>query len=580
MIISPQNDLNIKELEKFLLENIYREVLPDVQLQLSCLVQENNLVILLHAPANILPQQTKLWRSLKQSLLQQEITQQILVYLILQDRQPAQIITHSINLSGADSKTFNPRVFTRSLFKSNTTSIILPQVSDKTVNRQQDKSLFPANFLRTLAYNKQAQLIAGGGLSLIFFLTLGYALSRPCVLGSCEVIPQAQQLAANSAKIYSQQPTLEQLAEIRQELLESIRLLKTIPLWSSSYQKASQLIKSYTLQLEELERVITGIDFAKQAHLLTKNAPLTVVKWQEVKGLWQKAIATLGNISARDSSGFTRYKIEQYQGNIAYTNQQIKLEQQSQENLKSAQEAIKIAQARQSVSQTLANWRLAEATWRTAINKLKAISPATTSYQLGKDLLTKYEPKLLESVKKRTEEEKAVTSYNQALEEAKLAKEAELLNQWSVSVAHWRNAVTHIKQIPSNSSQYVQSQTLTNSYTKSFEESQVKLRAILKLQNANNELEKVCSGPGKICNYVIRDNTIQVHLTPAYVRDVWQSALEAKAQGNLTNQVRVLNNISTLEKSLETISKNTGLAVEVYNSDGVLMLTYKPQKGS
>jgi hypothetical protein len=581
MIITAHS-LNIKELEKVLLESIRKEAFSDAQLQLSCLLQDDNLVILLHSSETILRQKANIWRVLRQNLLQQEITRDVLVYLILQEKQPPQIITHTINLSGSEAKSFNPSAIARKLFKSDTASIIVPQVSVQNTDYQlkkegKNKNFYAKNLLQNLANNRQAKLVTGGGIGLLLLLTLGYALSRPCVLGRCEVIPQAQELGANSAAIFTQKPTLEKLVDARQQLLEAIKILNAVPLWSSYYKDANNLRGEYQKKLQQLEGLILGLNFAKQAHTMT-SAPLPVAEWEEVKVLWQNAIGTLQtlqNLPANDTSAFIQTKVKEYQANVNYINQQIKLEQKSLENLKSAQEAIKIAEARQSVSQTLANWQLVEATWRTAIAKLKAISPTTTSYGQGKELLTKYEPKLLESLGKKSEQERAINAYDRAIKEAKLAKDAELLNQWSVSVAHWRNAVTYIKQIPVNSFQYTQAQPLINSYTKSFEESQGQLRAVLKLQNANNELQKICSGTTKICNYVISGNTIQVHLTPTYVQEVWQGALEAKAQGNVNNQVKILNHISILEKNLETISKNTGIAVEVYNSDEALMLTYQ-----
>ncbi len=425
----------------------------------------------------------------------------------------------------------------------------------------------------------QLPLIAvGTGISLAILVSGLYSLTHPCAIGKCQVIPQAKHLAGESAKILEHSPSTRAVFAARQQLVESIAILQSIPPWSSYRSEGENLVKTYRERLEILNKMVKALEIGAKAASIAKNPPFPVSKWEKIQQLWQEAIALLAQLpSDSELHSFGQIKIQEYQRNLAAINQRLKAERQATASLKAAKQAVKIAQVRQNNARSLSDWQLVHATWKTAAHRLEEIPSRTTSHEEAQQLLESYMPELRAARSRKNQEKFALNIYNQATSQAQLAKKSESLQKWSEAISHWRNALSYIKQVPKNTFPYSQAQPSIASYTKALSQAKDQLRVTLKLEQARSDLERTCSaGATKICDYTTDNHAIAVHLTPTYTQQVQQTALQAKAEANVQTQVELLNHISTLEQSLKAISRNTGIRVEVYNSDRILIVTYKP----
>ena len=81
-------------------------------------------------------------------------------------------------------------------------------------------------------------LVAGAGVSAVIFLSSLYVLSRPCVVGRCKAMTQAQELSQRSAKRLQNPQSGREILEAQQELKGAIEILESIPWWSSYHSQA------------------------------------------------------------------------------------------------------------------------------------------------------------------------------------------------------------------------------------------------------------------------------------------------------------------------------------------------------
>jgi glycine cleavage system regulatory protein len=177
---------------------------------------------------------------------------------------------------------------------------------------------------------------------------------------------------------------------------------------------------------------------------------------------------------------------------------------------------------------------------------------------------------------RRQQEEKALLNYQQALALAKFAEKSELEQQWSIAVTHWQKALMALKQIPLHSFLMEQVRPLLTTYNLALQQAQNRLKTTLRSQNIKRDLEALCSQWNRACDYSISPEVIKVRLTSGYVQQIWDSALQAKSQGNVSGQAGVLNHISQLEQTFQAISNESGLPLELYHAKGNRLTRYQP----
>jgi hypothetical protein len=430
------------------------------------------------------------------------------------------------------------------------------------------------------AKSKQSVLplaVAGAGLSLIVFSSTLYFLSRPCVMGKCEAISEAQELSQKSAETLQNPESGKAVLEAQEQLMDAIRMLESIPPWSSYHAKAQVGLKAYQAQAETVDEMVAALKTAARASYKSQDPPHPASTWIEIQGMWREAIAKLEQLSTKSNlQPLAKQKIKDYEANLAETKQRLVKERQAQGRLKEAKDAALIAEARQGVAQSLPHWQLVYATWLTALNRLKQIPQGTTAYEEAKQLSAFYQPKIASARDRKNQEQFATNAYNQGLRLAQRATNSQAINQWSVALTQWRNALTYINQVPYNTFYYGKAQALVAPYTAAVKQAQGQLQLALKLQQARSDLNQTCSGKTKVCNYVISSNAIRVQLTPTYMQMVRKTEITAKARGDSNTQKAIVNHILTLGEALEAISDNARLPLEVYTPEGNLIQQHKP----
>jgi hypothetical protein len=628
---------DLQALEKQLQKRLYAEPLQLVPLQVRCLLRDQTLTIIIQHPEPNLPYPRRVFASLRQMLEDEQITTQykVLIYLkVYGEQRPYGFHTlkikspdynyealmlefhqhESYNIDEDEDFAFNHPVnmprnsFDLSSFTSDMLELSTPTHQDhlsddesfaqsslelrleddvhedETVFHQESSEFYPDDDENQMNTNQASPKFLGklvlwgvSGSLLLFFSTL-YFLTRPCVMGQCAVLDQAQLYADSSNQILNQNPSGKAIFEAQDQLHQAIALLDDIPQWSMYHQEADQLLNTYQTKAQTLENLISSLKIASQASYHTQNPPYPIEKWQESQQKWREAISGLEKISGdSDLYLLAQAKIVEYQQNLSIINRLLNQEAQASDKLNLAKETIKIAQVRQGTAQSLDNWQLVYATWQTALQRLKEIPPQTTGYTQAQQLINEYNPMIAQVREKKNQELFAANAYNQSLRLAQLAKNAQDINQWSSAVYHWRNALEYIQQVPPNSFQYNQVAPLLNTYNNALAKAENQLRVSIELQQAQEDLTHTCQGISKLCDFTIAQNQIKVKLTSDYIEDIRNTAIKAKAQENTNTQIALIDHIATFEKALQVISTNTGLRLEVYEPNGKMAIAYMPQ---
>jgi hypothetical protein len=452
----------------------------------------------------------------------------------------------------------------------------IPEVNDEDEADESEPEKSPSVKLR-LKSSWLPLVVAGAGLSLVVFFSTLYVLTRPCVIGKCTVLPEAEQLSQKSVKTLQNPESGKAVLEAQEQLQEAIQLVAAIPPWSRYRSQAQQKLQVYRSQSETVADMVEALKTAARAGYESQNPPHPEAKWREVQNLWRDAIAKLEQLPTDSNlQPLAKAKIKAYKTNLEEINQRLLKERKAQEHLKAAQEAARMAEVRQGIAQSLSDWQLVYATWQASMRRLKQIPQGTTPYEEAQELLALYLPKLANARDRKTQEQISANAYNQGVRLAQLATDSQSDKQWSVALVHWRNALTYVNQVPKETYYYTKAQSLVEPYRGALKQAQNQLQLAVKLQQARRDLNQTCSGTPKICTYTIDNQMIKVRLTPAYVQMVQQQAMTAKAQGDSDAHAGLVNHILTLGEALEVISDNAQLRVEVYTPEGVIIQSHNP----
>lgn len=420
-------------------------------------------------------------------------------------------------------------------------------------------------------------LALGAAVSLFTFLASLYALTRPCVIGSCTKIQSAQQLGQLATQKLQTKTSPQALVEARQQLATANYALRAIPPWSNYHREAQALLQTYQTRSQSLDRIIAAHNKANAAAQSSQNPPHTVPEWEQIQTLWREAIAQLEAVPQQSPVyPLTQQKMQEYQANLAIINQRVMAEQRAAKKLTTAQATAQVAEARQGIAQSLETWQLVDATWQVAVNTLAQIPQGTMAYAQAQQLSELYRSKLATARNRKTQEQLSAQAYNQAVRFAQAAKGFEHQNQWYQAVANWRQALTYTQQVPTGTFYYNQAQPLLEPYTSALEQAEVKLKVAAGLQQARLDLDKTCLGKPRICSYTITDTLIKVRLNPVYLKTIQQTALAAGSRGDYKTLMQVDTHLRTLSAALEAISDNADMPIEVHDPTGAVVGTHSP----
>ncbi|MEB3337646.1 MAG: hypothetical protein VKJ46_09300 [Leptolyngbyaceae bacterium] len=419
-------------------------------------------------------------------------------------------------------------------------------------------------------------MVAGIGVGLLALLGGFYAVTRPCVIGSCSALTTAQQLGQQSVQSLQQQPA-PNLDTVRQKLAEATQMLETIPAWSRHHQSAQTLIQTYQVQSAEIAQLTQATDQAQLAIQKGQSPPHPPQTWTEIQGLWQGAIAQLQKVPSNSTTyAFAQRQLKVYQANLGIINQRLASETQAEKQLNAAKATLRLAETRQGIAQSPDSWRQVQVTWQVAIKALEQVPKGTTAYQEAQELQAIYQPKLAAARDRATKEQISAQSYNRALSFANQAQTYEKQNQTTPAIAAWSNAVANINQVATDTFYALQAQPLASSYSQSLQQLEEKLRTASIFQKTQTDLSRTCAGSPQICTYTLTPTLITVQLTAPYMQTITRTVFTARYNRDSNTQVEIRSHLKTLQVALEAISTNSGIPIELYNPTNVLMGRYIP----
>ncbi len=214
------------------------------------------------------------------------------------------------------------------------------------------------------SYGLAALILVGSG-------AFAYALTRPCVVGSCDRLEQANEFYDLAQVTLVGRPTGDDLATAHLDLQTAIDLLTPVPTWSSHYAVAQNNLQRYQRSIVSLDAIIQAQTLAGEAANLSQTPPHPVERWVKVHLLWKQAIDRLESIDA-DSPTFdySQQKLREYRANHSAIGRRIVAEEEAEANFSTAIQTGSLARQRMDTANSLAGWQLATKEWQAAIRGL------------------------------------------------------------------------------------------------------------------------------------------------------------------------------------------------------------------
>lgn len=408
-----------------------------------------------------------------------------------------------------------------------------------------------------------------------------FILTRPCVLGDCQPLEQAQRLSQQSAQLAHPKASANDVVKAYHQLAEANYLLGTIPSWSPRYEVAQALLQTYGARSEIYGKVVASLQQANSAAQKSQNPPHPLATWREIQQLWQGAIAGLETIPS-DSPIYllAQQKRSEYQRNLAGINQRIRTEQRSQDHIAAARSAAEAAQIRETNAKSVDGWQSAYGTWQVVVSTLNTVSRGTMAYAEAEQLLAIYQPRLTTARNRYLQEKASAEAYSQAVQLAQQARLSEQRRQWSQAVEQWRNALANAEQISNGTSYHEQIQALIATYETALSTAQANLRTAVVAQDAETLLGQACAGTSTICSYTMGSgNAIEVRFTSDYDWAVQAIVTDTPLPGATATQQALREYINSLLQTFATASQTAQKPIDFYNSEGQVFATYDAQLG-
>ena len=420
--------------------------------------------------------------------------------------------------------------------------------------------------------------VAGmASLAIGVFGAVYYLLSRPCAIGQCTALADAEQLSNNSVRTLKTSKVASSPEEAQAQLKQAIALLEPIPFWSIHHGKAEDDLDRYRRQSQDLTFAVDAARLAVSATETTENPPHAAQNWQEAQSLWQSAIAKLKEIPQNSPAyPFAQQKLKEYQTKLARGNRQLTTETKAEKKLRSAKSTAQVAEARAIIAERAESWDKVEANLQKSLETLSEIPSSTESYQQAKVLVPKYESKLSQARDRKTLEGTSEEAYTQAVTIAAQARIFEERNAWFQASEHWRRALSYAEKVPTTTAYYSKTKSLMPSYRTYLQQAEVKLEEQRTLQKARTDLDKTCKGTPKICDYTVSKDLIAVQMTPDYMQKLQKTVIQADNNNATKTRQAVEKHIGTLQKALEAIAENAKIPMQVYDGDGKRIATQTP----
>jgi hypothetical protein len=397
-----------------------------------------------------------------------------------------------------------------------------------------------------------------------------YLLTRPCVIGGCRPLEQAETLFTQSQQAMAQVESADDVRAVYEQLVEARYLTTRVPQWSGYHETAQAQRDRYDRHTEAISRVMSAQRDAFAAAQRSQNPPHPIPTWEEIRDLWESAIAHLEAVPADSPiADFAQRKLAEYQSNLAVINQRIEQEQDAQSRVRSAREMAQRATDQESSAIMADQWQSAYTAWQIAIDILKPIPAQTMSHAEAQQLLSIYNTRVADLRDRLSQEERSTAIYRQSLQLANQASTYEQQEQWSRAVSTWQDALSQVQQVPVDSSYHEQMQPLVNSYSLALEDAQQNLRLAIAAQRAQAELDKLCAGPTPPCTYQVSRNRTEVWLTIPQTTAI--PFPQPDRPGTVLNPP-----LETLLHQIAQVGTLANVEIDVYTAEGNLFGRYVP----
>lgn len=418
------------------------------------------------------------------------------------------------------------------------------------------------------------------GLILLGSGAFAYALSRPCVIGSCDRLEQATESFDQAQATLAGSPSGEDLATAQADLQTAIDRLSPIPTWSPYYAIAQGELGRYQGSIVSLNAIIHAQALASEAADLSQTPPHPVERWVKVHMLWQQAIDQLSTIPA-DSPAFdySQQKLREYRANYGAIGRRIVAEEEAEANFSTAMQTGDLARQRMETANSLAGWQLAAREWQAAIKGLSLIPQGTMVYDEAQAQLKDYQAQFNRASSRSTLEEAGAQNYHQAVQAARSAAAAEAKGQWTLAVGQWRQAVASAQQIPGDTILAEEGGVLLETYRPAMANAQNRLRTAVALQTLTTNLAQLCEFSATPCTVREDASQIRVVLSSQHAEPLRQAITPPAADGTFafTNQLNPSS--QQLIEQIITTSHQIDRQVAVYDAQGGFVARYRPDLG-
>lgn len=431
--------------------------------------------------------------------------------------------------------------------------------------------------LRSLAYywsyGLAALILVGSG-------AFAYALSRPCVVGSCDRLDQANEFYDLAQVTLAGSPSGDDLAIAQSDIQTAIDLLAPIPTWSSHYPEAEADLQRYEGSVAALNALIQAQAIAREAANLSQDPPHPVERWVKVHLLWKQSMDLLAGIPAESPAfDFAQQKLQEYRQNHSAIGRRIVAEEEAEANFSTAIQTGNLARQRMDTANSLAGWQLADKEWQAAIKGLTLIPQGTMAYGEAQAQLRDYQQQRLRSTNRAALEEAGAHHYNQSVQAARAAAAYEAKSQWTMAVAQWRQAVGSAQQIPADTILSEEGAVLLETYQPALANAQNRLRSAVALQTLTTTLAQLCEQSATPCTVREDPSQIQVVLSSQYAEPLRQAITPPAADGTFAFTNQINPSTQQLIEQVITASHQIDRQIAIYDAHGGFVARYRPDLG-
>ena len=420
-------------------------------------------------------------------------------------------------------------------------------------------------------------IAAGVGLAAVVG-TLGYGISRPCVIGGCDRIQQAQSLGDAALIALRDKPTPQTVLDMGDQLNTVVRKLRPIPPWSPYRGKAQELLADYQGEADLLNAVADAQKNALLAANESQNPPHPIAHWEGIAERWRGTIAQLEEIPTGSPihTAFVAPKLIEYRTNLATIEGRILAEKTAEENLNQAQLTASLAEDQSEIANTLSAWQTALDSWDKAVKQLRQIPQGTMPHGEAQQLKPKYEADLAEVRARFQQEQAADQFYNEAISHATTARQYESEEQWTLAMLSWRDAITQVKGVPKGTSRYTDGQNLLKTYEPALSKAQENLRLALRFRKAEENFSRICDPT--FCDFGLKGGTVQLALAKDYDALADFSISDPNTRpGSIPASDQMIADVNQLLQEVINIGKRTQLPIELYGSEGGFIARFSPE---